>query len=185
MHNEIAKLVEVLEATFREVEERRAKERLASLQSEVVFVRPVKIRDLVYQRLELYKDHEARRFAKSFSTKADKVDRYVDSIAFMVCKFFKEFDLYRKPVPRSLVELLIEHYLEVVRTYRRIHTVTKTFSKKRVRKASLDLTVDQVVQLLRLERLQLFRLGRESLGLKAQGRELRPLGQTKAPMVIE
>jgi len=185
MNIEIAKTIELLEATFSEVEERRARERLSKAQSEAfVFVRPAKVRDLVYQRLELYKDHEARRFAKSFSTKADKVDRYVDSVVDKVIEFFRAYDLYRKPVPRFVVELLIDHYFEVAKAYRRTYVATKSFSKKkRVRKATLDISVEQFVQRLRLERLFLG-LGHEGLGLKAQDRESRPWGRPRPPMTI-
>jgi len=164
MNIEIAKTIEILEETFREVEERRARERIdKALQGEAfVFVRRSKIREFVYLHYRLYDHFDAKRFTKEFATKTNRIDYFVDSIVEEVVSFFKKYDLYRKPVPSSIIEMVVEHYFNVVKARRRIYVITKNASKSK--------------------RSQKVLKAHESLGLKAQGREA--LSQTKAPMVI-
>jgi hypothetical protein len=128
-HVEIATLIEELERTFVEAEERRAKERIE--RGEVVFVRPAKIREVVYEYFSLHNHFEARGFTKKLSTNTRKLDFYVNSIVSRVCEFFKSYNYYRKPLPKELIERVVDYYVNVVIANRRVYVITKNSSKRK------------------------------------------------------
>jgi len=162
---EIALIVEELERTFVEAEERRTREvKEQVLRGETVFVRPAKIREVVYEHFSLHNHFEARGFAKKLSTNTRKLDFYVNSIVARVCEFFRQYGLYRKPVPRELIERVVDYYFEVTKTSRRVHVVTKTSSKKHRVKAPQGLGI-QIK--LRGSSPKAVSQGREALATKA------------------
>jgi hypothetical protein len=129
---EIALIVEELERLAVEVEERRAKERVERVQKgEVVFVRPSKVREVVYEYFSLHNHFEAKKFMKKLSTNSKKLEFYVNSIVTRVCEFFKQYNLYRKPVSRELIERVVDYYANVVITNRRVYVITKNSSKRK------------------------------------------------------
>ena len=132
IESQIATVIEELEKLAVEVEERRAKERVElATGSEVVFVRPAKVREVVYQYFELHNHFEAKEFMKKLSTNSRKLEFYVNSIVAKVCEFFKSYNYYRKPVPRELVERVVDYYANVVIANRRIYVITKNYSKRK------------------------------------------------------
>jgi hypothetical protein len=130
-HVEIAVLVEELERVAVEVEERRTEELKERALRGEVFVRPTKVREVVYQYFELHNHFEARKFVRSFASTTKKLDFYVNAIATKVCEFFKQYNLYRKPVPRELIERVVDYYFEAIKASRRVQVMTKTFSKRK------------------------------------------------------
>jgi hypothetical protein len=127
----IATLIEELEKAFVEVEERRARERVErATKSEVVYVRPAKVREVVYEYFSLHNHFEAKKFMKKLSTNSRKLDFYVNSVVEKVCEFFKQYGYYRKPLPKELIERVIDYYFEAVRTSRRVQFMTKTFFRR-------------------------------------------------------
>jgi len=131
-NTEIALIVEELEALASRVEELKTEElKERALRGEVVFVRPAKIRALVYERFELYNHFEARKFTRKFATNAKKLEYYVASIVNKVCEYFKQYNLYRRPVPKEFVERVVDYYANVVIANRRIYVITKNYSKRK------------------------------------------------------
>ena len=167
-HVEIATLIEELERTFVDVEERRAEER--ATKSEVVFVRPSKVREVVYEHFSLYNHFESKKFMKKLSTNSRKLEFYVNSIVAKVCEFFKQYNLYRKPLPKELIERVVDYYANVVIANRRVYIITKNYSKRK-RKIKTPTLQTQ---------LPSRPSAREGLGHEVQGREVEGLGQTEA-----
>ena len=161
IESQVAILIEELEGLATEVGERRAREvQERVLRGEAVFVRPAKIRALVYERFELYNHFEARKFTRKFATNAKKLEYYVTSIVNKVCEFFKQYGYHRKPLPKELIERVVDYYANVVIANRRIYVITKR-RKVRAPKAVRP-------------------SAREGLGHEVQGREVEGLGQTEA-----
>jgi hypothetical protein len=173
-HNsEIAILTEELEALATRIEELRAKERKErALKGEIVFVRPAKIRALIYERFQLYNHFEAKAFAKGFASTTKKLDNYVNAVALRVCECFKRYGCHRKPLPKEIVERVVDYYIEALKTSRRVYVITKEFAKRK-RKIKTPTLQTQLPS----SRPS----AREGLGHEGQGREAEQgLGQTEA-----
>jgi len=135
-HVEIATLIEELEKLAVETEEQRTREvKERALRGEHIFVRPAKIREVVYEYFSLHDHFEARKFMKELSTNSRKLDFYVDRIVLKVCEFFKAYGYYRKPLPKEVIERVVDYYFKAIKTSRRVYVITKTNSKKKRVKA--------------------------------------------------
>jgi hypothetical protein len=145
-HTEVAVLIDELERLATEVEERKSKEtKELVLRGEVVFIRPAKVRALIYEKFKLYNHFEARKFVKEFATNTRKLDYYVDMITIKVCEFFKQYGYYRKPIPKEFLERVIDYYFKATKASRIVYVTTKTISKKKreIRAPTLRATEDE------------------------------------------